>query len=67
MKLASAHTMSAPDYLVNARRSLDALGSLLQQAAAQRQGADQILADAMTHLREAQQILASTMDDEGTE
>lgn len=66
-KLASAQAMSAPDYLLNARRSLDALGTLLQEAAARRKSADQILPEAMAHLREAAQILESTMDDEGTQ
>jgi hypothetical protein len=59
--------MSAPDYLARASRQLDALDALLREAAAQRRGADEILQPALERLREARQIIDSTMDEEGTE
>ena len=65
--LASGEAMSAPDYLANAGRRLDALAALLEEAAAARRPADEILESAMAHLKEAKQIIESTMDEEGTE
>ena len=59
--------MSAADYLANARKSLDALTALLQRAAAEQRPTGEILEPALGYLREARQIIDSTMDDEGTE
>jgi hypothetical protein len=59
--------MTAADYLMNARKSLEALSTLLQEAAAKEISTDRILDDAMVHLREATRIIESLDDDEGTE
>jgi hypothetical protein len=59
--------MSATDYLTKARKELDALEALLNSAAARHRPADEILDEALAHLREARQIIDSTMDDDGTE
>jgi hypothetical protein len=62
-----AAAMSAPAYLLNAPKRLDALALLLQVAAAQHRPVDEIIEPALTHLREARQIIDATMDEEGTE
>jgi hypothetical protein len=59
--------MSAPDYLANAGKRLDAVAALLQDAAARRRPIDEILDEALAQLREARQIIASSFDEEGTE
>lgn len=60
--------MTASDYLMNARKSLEALSALLQEAAAKEISTDRILEDAMVHVREATRIIESMSDDdEGTE
>ena len=59
--------MSASDYLARAGRRLEALASLLEQAAAQGRAVEDILEPALAHLREARQIIQSTYDDEATE
>jgi hypothetical protein len=55
------------EYLTNARKHLDALKALLVDAAAAHRRADEILDEALAHLREARQIIDSTLDDNGTE
>jgi predicted NBD/HSP70 family sugar kinase len=59
--------MTAANYLKNAQGSLDALEDVLRRAAAQRATADEVLDQALTHLRQARQIIASMSDEEGTE
>jgi hypothetical protein len=59
--------MTAANHLMHARKSLDALADLLRDAASDKRSADEILKEAMSHLRQARQILDSMTDDEGTE
>jgi hypothetical protein len=59
--------MAAVDHLAHARNSLDALSRVLEEAAADGRGVDEILDDALAHLVEARAIIDSLFDDEGTE
>ena len=59
--------MTAANHLMNAQKNLEALESLLRQAAAANRPAGEILDRALGHLSQAQQIIDSLSDDEGTE
>jgi hypothetical protein len=59
--------MSATNHLINAQKNLDALDSLLRQAAAGNRPAGEFLDRALSHLFEARQIIGSLSDEEGTE
>lgn len=59
--------MSAANHLMNAQKNLTALEGLLRQAAAGDRPAGDILERALDHLSQAQQIIGSLSDDEGTE
>lgn len=59
--------MSAANHIANALRNLEALRTLLEDAAARGASLEQLVDEAMVHLEEATRILESMTDDEGTE
>ena len=59
--------MTAANYLLNARASLDALADLLQEAADKGQPVSEIAEEALARVQDALTVIDSFGDDEGTE
>ena len=59
--------MSAANYLMNARASLDALANLIHEAAEKEQPVSDIAEEALARLNDALAVIDTLGDDEGTE
>ena len=67
MAVAQAHAMAAVDYLLGARKSLDALAELLADAAAEDKAVSEIADEALVLLHDVRDVLGTLGDEEGTE
>ena len=59
--------MAAVDYLLGARKSLDALAELLADAAEEEKPVSEIAAEALVLLNDVRDVLSTLGDEEGTE
>jgi hypothetical protein len=59
--------MTAADYLLSARASLDALANLIHEAAEKEQPVSDIAEEALARLNDALAVIDTLGDDEGTE
>ena len=59
--------MTAADYLMSARASLDALANLIHEAAEKEQPVSDIAEEALARLNDALAVIDTLGDDEGTE
>jgi hypothetical protein len=59
--------MTAANYLMNARASLDALAQLLSEAVEKEQPVSEIADEAFARLQDALAVIDTFGDDEGTE
>jgi hypothetical protein len=59
--------MSATDYVAAARHDLEQLEELLRAAAARGQALDDVIDEALALVQGAQDVLATLVEDEGTE
>lgn len=59
--------MTAANYLMNARTSLDALAQLLSEAVEKEQPLSEIADEAFARLQDAMAVIDAFGDDEGTE
>ena len=59
--------MTAANYLMSARASLDALANLIHEAAEQEQPVSDIAEEALARLNDALAVIDTLGDDEGTE
>jgi hypothetical protein len=59
--------MSAPNYLLNARTSLDALADLINEAVEKDLPVSEIAEEALARLQDALTVIDAFGDDEGTE
>jgi len=67
MGIATAAGMTAANYLLNARASLEALAELLQEAAEKEQPVSEIADEALARVNDAMAVIDTFGDDEGTE
>ena len=66
-RIARATRMTAANYLMNARTSLDALAQLLSEAVEKEQPVSEIADEAFARLQDALAVIDTFGDDEGTE
>ena len=59
--------MAAVDYLLSARKNLDALAELLADAAAEQKAAADIADEALVMVNDVRDVLDTMGDEEGTE
>lgn len=59
--------MAAVDYLLNARKNLDALAELLADAAAEQKAVADIADEALVMVNDVRDVLDTMGDEEGTE
>ena len=67
MGIAPGPRMTAANYLMNARASLDALVELIHEAAEKEQPVSDIAEEALARLNDALAVIDTLGDDEGTE